>query len=240
MQWASVRHEDSAIGNARCIDGEGLSAPPRRAPRRAPERTPTHSSSWSESDSRFGWCDLVRTNQHVKTKVKNMSLCSTVSVSSTKKSMQSHLQMFDFINNKNAFKAIFKCLLFSTKKKSARPSSNVCFSQQKTMLKAIFKCLLFSTIDDWSGVGRSCMQWASVPDDPVSASSIVEERRNPSPRLRHGITTCARMHHAHLSRTLRMFEQRPTNQHCFHDSCLINIQFIGTLSDNLSFQIFLL
>ena len=130
MQWASVRHEDSAIGNARCIDGEGLSAPPRRAPRRAPERAPTHSSSWSESDSRFGWCDLVRTNQHVKQiSQTNVTVFNCVRV----------------LNKKKVCKAIFKCLILSTPKMPLRQSSNVCFSQQKKVCKAIFKCLLFST-----------------------------------------------------------------------------------------------
>ncbi len=152
MQWASVRHKDSAIGNARCIDGEGLGAPPRRAPRRAPERTPTHSSSWSESDSRFGWCDLVRTNQHVNKKSKTCHCVQLCPCPQQKKSMQSHLQMFDFINTKNAFKAIFKCLLFSTKKSLQGHLQMFAFLNKK-MLKAIFKCLLFSTIDDWSGVG---------------------------------------------------------------------------------------
>ena len=119
MQWASVRHEDSAIGNARCIDGEGLSAPPRRAPRRAPERTPTHSSSWSESDSRFGWCDLVRTNQHVKKKSKT---CHCV-------------QLCPCPQQKKVCKAIFKCLILSTTKMPLRQSSNGCVSQQKKSLR---------------------------------------------------------------------------------------------------------
>ncbi len=128
MQWASVRHEDSAIGNARCIDGEGLSAPPRRAPRRAPERTPTHSSSWSESDSRFGWCDLVRTNQHVKQiSQKNVTVFNCVRV----------------LNKKKVCKAIFKCLILSTTKMPLRQSSNVCFSQQKKSLQGHIQMFAF-------------------------------------------------------------------------------------------------
>ena len=47
---------------------------------------------------------------------------------STTKSLQGHLQMFAFLNNK-------KCLL--------RPSSNVCFSQQKKSLQGHLQMIAF-------------------------------------------------------------------------------------------------
>ncbi len=54
MQWPSVRHENSVIGNARCLEGPRLSAPFSIAHHRARERTPKRRETWSEFNVRLG------------------------------------------------------------------------------------------------------------------------------------------------------------------------------------------
>ena len=54
MQWPSVRHENSVVGNARCLDGPRLNAPFSIAHHRARERTPKRRETWSEFNVRLG------------------------------------------------------------------------------------------------------------------------------------------------------------------------------------------
>ena len=54
MQWPSVPHENSVVGNARCLDGPRLNAPFSIAHHRARERTPKRRETWSEFNVRLG------------------------------------------------------------------------------------------------------------------------------------------------------------------------------------------